>query len=445
MTRARSIALAVLFGACWMGHSHAFAQGSPDYSGYAVHPQQAFSPGEAPYLQQGLDANGAPQPGAYPGAPVDSGGYGMYPDGGGYGGYPPPAQDVGWYGGYDEFAGSGQVAGKQPFLSGSTFRVEYLNWTIRSPGKVLLGAPILAVPDPTIPQQFFDNGGALQGTGFVPTLEQVNLKNLSGVRGTLDLDLYYGDTLEFSAFMLERASSSVEYDQLQFSQGQVLTSTFINGELANQNNLFSYNRQFKANYTSSIWGAEGNYLFDMDREGFLQVRPFLGARFMSVHEGLTQEGVFTSTQLIAPDVISTIDSVSYNQLTGGQFGFRGELVTKYFVLGAEPKYALMANAGTAEVTTNHFRSNLDPVVTTNANFLTFSSVFEIGTYAKINFTPRFTMGVGYNYMFITRVSRAANNIYYNEISPLDPPAVVVRKSFNDISVQGITITAEYRF
>lgn len=442
MTRARYIALAVLIGACWMGHSRALAQGGPDYSGFAVAPGEAFSPGEAPYLQGGVyPGQGNSPPLYYPGGPPAPQ-YAAPQDP-----YAQPVVGGEWYSGYQDGADA-QPAGQQPFFSGGFFRLEYLNWTISKPGPVLLGAPIRGVGDPSQPQPFFDNGGALQAVAFVPNLGQINLKNLNGVRGTMDTDLFYGGTLEVSAFLLDRATSSIEYDGLYNNGTEVVTSTFFHGDLGdarNTNNLFAYNRQFKANYTSRLWSIEGNYLFDGDQEGFLQFRPMLGVRYYSVHEALTQEGTFTNTAIIAPDTISTIDTVAYNQLWGGQLGFRSELVTKYLVLGIEPKFALMGNAGTAQVTTNHFRSNLDPIVSTKENFLTFSTVFDGGTYARVNVTPNLSLRVGYSIMFVSRVSRPGSDIFYNDNGPTNPPAVVARKSFNDITVQGLTLGAELRY
>ena len=114
MTRARLIALAALIGACWMGHSHVYAQGAPDYSGYGMAPPNAYAPGEGGYISAGYPPGAAyapnggyPQDGGYPaqagypGAGYPGAGYpGPYAAGGGYEVDPncPPGAEGSWYG-----------------------------------------------------------------------------------------------------------------------------------------------------------------------------------------------------------------------------------------------------------------------------------------------------------------------------------------------------------
>lgn len=451
MTRARCFALAALIGACWMGPARVNAQSGPYDAG--------FGPSNGPPQMGAAAPSGFPNPYAFPG--------GAYPPGGGYaqpagysadysnagldGSYgPPPTQlaDPQWAanpGGYEEGPLPFPEAGRRPIIEQSYMRLEYLNWTISRPGDIAMGAPVANVPDVTVPQNLFDQNGAFLGTAQVASTSQMTFNKINGFRGTIGVDLVTGGSLEATGFIMKNATSAVTYDRLFNTQTYIATSTLVDNLVWNQANLQLYNTSFRANASSAIWGAEFNYLIEGERQGLFQFRPLFGARYLSVREKLNQEGIYTDTTLYSPPLVTDIDSATINNFFGGQAGFRLEAVTKYVTLGAEPKFAVMGNAGSASVSSFHFRSILDPLVTSQQNFGVASALIEAGTYARIHPTPNMTFSIGYNFMFLTRVSRPATNIVYNDNGPLVPPDIHVQRTFSDITIQGLTLGAEFRY
>ncbi len=374
-----------------------------------------------------------------------------------------------WYG--DPSAMQDQGYATHPWFSEWYVRTEYINWTVSEPGDVLLGAPVRGVADPRQPFLVSDSGGNVLGVATVPTTENMSLRDLNGARLTLGMELTYAGYVEVGGFFLERGRSFTSPRGLgeQVTYGTVLdttvtpnvlvpvqaprvigTSTFVNGALAN--NIELYNQSYSATYQSQMWGADLNYYFDTDRDGFLQFQPLVGFRHLSLREKLFQRGTFRDVTFNpAIDTNSEIDSFTRNNLYGLQGGFRAEAVTKYLVFGVDTKIALAANDQFAKVRTNNFRSNFDPEVVTDDRETHLSPVIDIGVYGKFNVTPQFSLRGGYNFMWIGRVTRPEDNIYYNDRGAYVPPFaftpadVTVRMQRSDVRVHGLSIGAEYRF
>src|SRR5262249_24976739 len=94
------------------------------------------------------------------------------------------------------------------------------------------------------------------------------------------------------------------------------TSGLVNGQ--GSEHLLFHNTSFEAVFTSQLWGAEANYLCDVNNADWFHVRPLLGARYLNLTERLTQIGVFTDPLINVPPIITTIDSRTTNNLYGGQ-------------------------------------------------------------------------------------------------------------------------------
>lgn len=411
MTRACCCALAVLIGV-GIGSGVAKAQGVPQVYG-----------------------NGPPPLNSVP-YPVGSGAAGPY------GEYCPP-DGMGYAAGAAGGAAAAQGLGRQVIFDGVYFRAEYLHWDTQSPGNVLLGAPILGNSDPSVPFIVLDAGGAPLGSAIVPSTRPFQLDGNNGFRGTLGADFINGGTMELGAFVLNPTTSSFTYGNLIPQNQLVGTSTLVDGLLSN--NIEFYNDTYQATYRSQLWGAEGNFLFDFDRTGLIEFRPLLGFRYISLDEKLHQRGVFTD-QILTLSTVTDIVSTTYNNLYGPQAGFRTEVVTKYFALGVEPKFGVAANSMIARVRTNHFRSISDPDVITQQSFTGVSPFFEVGAYARINITKSIALRAGYNLMWLARITRPEDNIYYNDNGPLPTlPDVVVSATRHDIIIQGLTVGGEFRF
>src|SRR5262245_9371946 len=107
MTPARCFALAVLIGACCLGSAALAQDGMPGVPGPYSSPE-----GVSPYRT------------------------------------PMPTDAVPWYGCPDDEAYASPHPCKEKLFDGGFIRAEYLNWNIRDPGDVLLGAPVQGVPFP---------------------------------------------------------------------------------------------------------------------------------------------------------------------------------------------------------------------------------------------------------------------------------------------------------
>lgn len=410
----------------------------------------ATSPAMAQYGGPPPGGEYAPAQGGYPGP------YAM--EGSPY--YCPPGDNCygggGWYGGWEDVDNIADPRAKQVWCDGGFVRVEYLNWTLRRPGLELLGAPTLTRRDPTIPFNVFFPGSSVPiAVTTIPNLDSILLRNNNGMRLTGGLDFFNGGGIELSAFMLEKANSGFTLDNfgqtnpigLGFNVAvpvTVGTPTLVNGQLSD--NIELYNQSFTAFYESQLWGAEGNFLFDLATDGPFQLRPMIGGRYISLDERLSQRGVFRDFVSGQPDVNTEIDSNTKNALGGGQIGLRTQFVTRWFEIGGDAKLAFLGNSMNAFVRTNHFRSNLDPVVATKDNLDAFSLGVDLGGWLTVNLTQHFSVRAGYSFLWLNRVTRPEDNIYYNDNGPFPtPPGVVAKLVKSDFAVYGFNIGGELRY
>jgi hypothetical protein len=351
---------------------------------------------------------------------------------------------------------SGQQVGPLIRTDGSFLRVEYLNYTIQKPGNELLGAPVAGVADPTRPFLIFAPGTSTPvGLGTVPTTQGMNLGSMNGVQVTAGLSFIDDGSIEVGAFFLGRKTTGFTIaplgEQVTIPTGffsfisvpRVLaTSTLSNGNVSDH--LLLYDTSYSAVFQSQLWGAEANYLYDLDAVGLLQFRPLIGARYLNLTERLTQTGVFQGG-LAIPPLVSTIDAHTINNLYGAQLGFRTEVVTKYLELGLTPKILLLGNTMDVNVFTNHLRAPADPVVSSSNLTSTFSFGSEVGAFATINLTPSFSIRGGYNLIWLNRVTRPQKDVYYNDNGNAAPPAIISRTIFSDVLITGFTFGGEFRF
>ncbi|MSR58347.1 MAG: hypothetical protein EXS05_11835 [Planctomycetaceae bacterium] len=412
MTRARCFALAVLISACPWGAVPGYAQSGPP-DGYA--------------LEQGDASPAVWQPGNWT---CDDCGTGRDP----------------------------APYGPARWIQGGFIRAEYLNWNLKDPGDGLLGAPVLGVTDPTQPFPVFTPGGSTLLTfATVPTTYPIALSNNSGIRATVGADLIYGGSIEVGAFFLAKKTSG--FDITRFPQIQVSnpfdpssfltfttslgTSVLDHGQISDH--ILLYNQLFNVTYASQLWGAEANYIGDFDRDGFLQLNPIIGLRYFQLREKMVQYGEFKDEQIGLPQINTTIESSTFNNLYGGQVGARLEMVTKWISFGLDTKLMLLGNSMVGAVTTNHLRSNNDGIVATNQQLNSFAFGVDVGPNVQLHLAQNFNVRVGYNFIWINHVTRPEDNIYYNGNGLLQPPGIVTRLTNHDWTVQGLSVGAELRF
>lgn len=331
-----------------------------------------------------------------------------------------------------------------------SLRTEYLMWTIADPGDTLLGSRILGNDNPRIPFIVTDNFNNELGRAIVPSTMPLQLRDNNGLRLTLGADFTMGGRLEVSGFLLEQGNSAYTlFGALKAQKNQqydfIATSTDVNGQLGN--NLLFYNDTFSAYYESRYWGAGTDYLFDVDREGVFWFQPAIGARYFSLDERLTQIGVFTDTTINpAPSLTSTIISKSYNNIAGPQIGFRAELKSKWFDLGIDPRFGVAANMQRAQVTTDKFRAEQDPVTNSTDHTVGATLFYDVGTWAQLNVSPNVSLRAGYNVTWFNRVNRPENNIVYNDNGAFPtPPGIRAALTQHTMGVQGLTLGAEFKW
>jgi Putative beta barrel porin-7 (BBP7) len=403
MIRARFFALALLFGACCWGDRPVSAQEG------------------------------------YPGSPYRT---------------PAPMSGADWYQYPEDPPGPEYGLGPTSMFDGSFLRVEYLHWNLDHPGDVLLGAPVRGISDPRQPFVVFSPGsGSPLAVTRVPDLHSINLDDTNGIRLVGGLELTYGGTIEVGAFMLAKKESGYKFSgfgdtfigtfpalvSVPVTMG---TSVLNNGQVGDT--VFLYNQSFEAQYQSQLWGGEANYVGDYDNDGLFHLNPTVGVRYFSLHERLLQTGVFQDS-VLGTEIVTTIDSVTYNNLYGPQVGARLELISKYINLGLDPKLMLLTNTMLGSVTTNRLRSNADPLMKTDETTTSFSFGVDIGTYAQINLHKSFSVRVGYNFIWFGRVTRPEENIYYNDNGASAPPGVITKLTKHDFFVHGVSVAGELRF
>lgn len=343
-------------------------------------------------------------------------------------------------------------------FDGGFLRGEYLHWNLDNPGNVPLGAPLASTQDTSSPFFVFDPGTSnIIAVATVPTTLPVDLRDVNGVRVVGGLDLVYGGSIEIGAFMLGKKTSG--YEVPEFPQEFVVnpgfplsghlvtrsvgTSVLTNGQVGNT--IFLYNQAFSVQYASQLWGAEGNYIFDHDREGLFWFNPTVGFRYFNLHEKLLQRGVFLEEFAGAQPIVTTIDASTFNNLYGPQIGGRLELVTKYINMGVDPKLMFLANSMSANVITARLRSNDDPITSSPDRTTNFSLGADVGCYAQLNFGPNFSVRVGYNYIWFNSITRPEDNIYYNDNGLDNPPAIATNLTLHNFVVHGVSVGGELRY
>lgn len=321
----------------------------------------------------------------------------------------------------------------------SWIRLEYLNWSIEDLDETLLGERTLLNTNP--------NNPFLVGAGIVrvPTTEPLSFNDKNGIRGTIGVPLTFGE-IEFSAFMLEQASDKVIPANTQTPGFFIGTSTFGDGALSRVVRL--YDRDFRASFTSDVWGGEANIIVNTapPGEGF-KLQPLFGGRYLSLQEQLTQVGSFNAAGTIAP-FSSTIDSDNINNLYGMNLGFQAELVHRWFTIGARPKVMLGANTWRARVTTERFTGPADPRRSLQLDGTDFAVLGELQVYGKIHVNESLTLFASYNLMMAANVIRPHKSIRYNVNTVLGVPvssAFAPKEVFEELTVQGLTVGCEFRF
>jgi hypothetical protein len=339
------------------------------------------------------------------------------------------------------------------------FRLEWLSTEIDAPGNTLLGANMSTVPDPRQPFDVQLPNGVVT-TAVVLDTSSVNFDNINGLRGTWGVPLSFGH-IETAVWGTENSTSRINTDVIPsidpLAPAQVVaTSLLTNG--AQGTTVLLYDLDFQAKYSTELFSAESNlyYNYQAPRMG-LRILPLAGFRFVDYDEALVQKGSYDNSSglnfnppgILIDPIDRRIESVVDNDVYGLQTGLRTEFVHNFFTLGIEPKVALGVNHYEARVSTNNLRDSPYPPIVDDG--LTESKetqnivapYFDWSMYAKVHLSQSFHLRAGWNFTWFSNISRADDNIYYNDNGIANPPAVRARAEEESLSVSTFSFGGDW--
>jgi len=376
------------------------------------------------------------------------------------------------------------------------FRADYLLWDVSDPGNNILGSPtnfVLALPDPTVP---FVETDPVTGATFLvvaPSLEGVKVNQNNGIRGTVGFLTPNAGAFEASVFALQTSTSvlgvpdvrgfttiQVDLDGDGIPEttvadangnpinvstntiGAVAQSTLVDGQIPTGDNFFLINDLgYRAALSTSVWGAEGNWLMTpADPGAAMVVSPLLGFRYLNFLESLNQSGDYTFTfvdpitgeQLTQPGN-RRIDSSANNNLYGPQIGLRAEMANKWFSLGVQPKVMLGLNSYKTTLNTQEILAPVDldtglerdPSQHLVDKRTVFGVIGDLEVYSRVHFSEHLSLYVAYNLIWTGLITRPADNIVYNIQSSPARSDFRLEPQHSGAILQGLAVGGEVRW
>ncbi len=343
----------------------------------------------------------------------------------------------------------------------SWFRLEYIQWSFRNPSNELLGVAPSGVVHPEEPFLAGERSTGQVFVGEVASLEEIDQKNLPGIRGTLGIELNEG-TLEWATFYIAKQDQTIGFSDFynspytidpSLSALAVDQSIFIplldqgvtpppSGTTTSSSPVLAFDTSFQARLETSMFGTEANYVWNYSRpSAFWHWRPSVGIRYINFTEKLGMTGVTT----VPDDHTTTIFSKSINNFIGPQAGLRAELRHEWFTLSVDPKVIIASNRQSSAVTTNDLYDSTTGAFETKDQTYEFSPMFSLAVQGQVHFTDNMSLFVGYDLLFIHRMSRPWDNIYYNDAGTGNPPGVVLDQHFTDFLLQGFSVGGQFVF
>lgn len=366
----------------------------------------------------------------------------------------------------------------------SWIQIDYLQWDIAKIPDDLIGATVPGIPRPDLGFTINDTTtGAppldpfnTEQTSYVPRLGQIDLNKKPGLKLTYGLDTRIG-SIEANAFWILQGTRSFAAGPFIFGGPTIpgnQTTAFvapildpdgvtaipfnINGAPSNQALIFD--RTFEVRYDSTMFGTELNFTWDdrKPRNGY-HFRYILGLRYLKLDEKIR---MFGTDDQIATDTLgnevsfvksTSIESRAINQLFGPQVGAKIELVDDRFTLGAQPMFTFAFNHLDARVNTTNLFAADDPTTptvdeatapsTNSKNQDQFSPVLSLALYSKIRITHAMHLYASYDILFLSGVSRPADNIDYDQSTTTEGFGVAPHETtmFN----QGFSVGSVFEF
>jgi len=365
--------------------------------------------------------------------------------------------------------------------SRSWVRMEFMQWSMQDPGNGTIGAPVSGLQR-VVPNNSVEginspivvnnnlNGGASAGFTLFPQSNGLDLIDTPGVRGTLGVAMNGGD-LELSFFGFEQKSDVVAFNNIDgarqllapvllASNGTTIDPTLgissnpnyaipllTGGNVTNVAGLNSlvFDKTFRADFSSQMWGSELTFLTDryVPGEGF-GFQWLGGIRYTNLDENFGIHGTYDGGAAIA-DRTTDINSAVINNFYGPEAGARFSVNTRWFTLSATPRVMLGLNDYTASVSSN-------PLGTGRTSYdsrkVDFGSITQLNFAAEVHLNTKFSVFAGYDFMWIPRVSRPHENIYYNSIAGGAAgftPDIRQSVNFSNYSANGFSVGATFRY
>ncbi len=338
----------------------------------------------------------------------------------------------------------------------SWMRVEYLHWNVGRPGNVNVGARLTNVTDPLI---VFDNQtGTPTGEAIIPNLGVLGLQDTRGVRGTWGLDLANSD-FELQFFGTEQSADTFSRTNLQRGRDvtdlatgttafpNVVTPLLTNGGVvsADTANYLIYDDSFTSTVTNQMWGAEATFLSKPYLPNSGTTWQWLGGfRYLNIDEQFTARGV-SNGGVPGSEVITTFGGDTVNNMYGPEVGARMGVQHRWFSLSATPRIAFTLNDYTA-------KTNSSPLGVAGTSFsdneVDFTPIVQVSFTGEIHISPIFSVFGGYDFMWIYRMTRPADNIVYDS-TPGDAggfdPNLRQQVDLSSFYTRGLSVGCVFRY
>ena len=351
----------------------------------------------------------------------------------------------------DDLIGDGWIEQKLEYIfSNARFRLDYMHWSLDTPGNVLLGSEVAGVREPRQPFPVVDRiTGAAIGLGAVPTLDLMSLRDVSGMRGTIEIP-FKEFTFEYNAWFTQQTGDRYSIGADHLGGNLVVTSLTQDGVVVPDNTV-AYNVAYNADLTTELWGTEGNVILADNLassmyDGYrLALQPMFGFRYVQLKERLQQNGIDTNG-VTGVTRTAVIDSENTNNLYGPTIGLRAEVRGKWLTFGVQPKMTFGLNDYAINTSSQNLLAASELRRQSRENHVEYAPVFEFNAYLKCHINESLALHVGYDFMWMDRVARPWNTINYDStgVGVGSIPNINTRDHLRDFYLQGLTVGGEFR-
>ena len=365
--------------------------------------------------------------------------------------------------------------------SRSWMRLEFMQWSFQGPQAGTIGAPVSGLQN-VVPNNSVEginspilvndnlNGGNTAGFTLFAQSNGLDLIDTPGIRGTLGVAMNGGD-LEMSFFGFQQQSSVTAYNNIdgprQILAAQIFADTGVvvdpaiglqtipnyaiplltDGsvtDVAGLNSLI-FDQSLQATLSSQMWGSELTFLTDryVPGEGF-GFQWLGGLRYTNLAESYNIHGTYDGGAAVA-DRTTNISSAVNSNYYGPEAGARFSVNTRWFTLSATPRIMMGLNDYTATVSANAIGTGLTTFESSKVNF---GTVTQLNLAAEVHLNTKFSVYGGYDFMWLTQVSRPDQNIYYNSISAGAAgftPDIRQNVQYSNFAANGFSLGAVFRY